>query len=148
VTNEPAAAVVANQKDLAMIGNKRPVGERPGGDRRAERRYGLRLDVAWKLMHGSRVLAGGSGRTRDLARHGVRFEADPHVAVGKSIELSISWPVLLHNAAPVRLVVAGRVVRYDGTCAAVSVRRYEFRPSRRSADPLAAAFQGAAVGTA
>ena len=124
-----------------MIRNKRPVEDLPSGERRAERRYGIRLDVEWKLVHRTRVLAGGSGRTRDLSSHGVLFEAGPNVVVGKNVELSISWPVLLHGVAPIRLAVSGQVVRYDGRCAALHFRRYEFRTARRAAVPLEAAFK-------
>jgi hypothetical protein len=49
------------------------------------------------------------------------------------MELLISWPVLLHDTAPLKLVVAGRVVRWDGTCVAVRVTQYEFRTAGRMA---------------
>lgn len=128
-----------------MIGHEWPVSERPGGDRRAERRYELRLDVAWKLVHRNRVVAAGTGRTRDLSSHGILFEAAPAVVAGKNVELSIRWPVLLHGVAPIRLVVTGHVVRCEGRLAAVHIKRYEFRTARRSGDPPAASLQALAV---
>jgi len=36
------------------------------------------------------------------------FETDRELPSGLNIELSIAWPVLLHNVAPLQLVVAGR----------------------------------------
>jgi hypothetical protein len=119
-----------------MVGSERPVNERPAPERRAGRRYGIHLDVEWKLVHRNRVLAEGTGRTRDVSSHGVSFETGLQAAPGKHrehLELSIAWPVLLHEIAPIRLVVSGQIVRWDGTCAALRIRRYEFRTARRTA---------------
>jgi hypothetical protein len=119
-----------------MIRSELPGNERRAPDRRAGRRYGIRLDVEWKLVHRNRVLAEGTGRTRDVSSHGVSFEVGAHVASGKRherLELSIAWPVLLHEIAPIRLVASGQIVRWDGTCAALRIRRYEFRTARRTA---------------
>jgi hypothetical protein len=46
---------------------------------------------------------------------------------GLNVELSISWPVLLHNVAPLQLVVSGRIVRSDGNRAAIRMTQHEFR---------------------
>ena len=43
------------------------------------------------------------------------------------MELSISWPVLLHNVAPLQLVVCGRIVRSDGKRTAIRMVQHEFR---------------------
>jgi hypothetical protein len=118
---------------LAMFGDDLRVEPRTfGGERRADRRYGICLDVQWRLVHRRRVVDSGSGWTRDLSSHGILFETGRLLTAGKHMELSISWPVLLNDTAPLKLVAAGRVVRWDETCAAVCVTHYEFRTAGRT----------------
>jgi hypothetical protein len=97
------------------------------GDRRGDRRYEIRLDVRWKLVRRRKVLETGSGRTLDFSSGGVLFEPGRHLPVGLDVELSISWPVLLHNVAPLQLVVCGRIVRSDGKRTAIRMVQHEFR---------------------
>jgi hypothetical protein len=62
--------------------------------------------------------------------------------------LSISWPVLLHNVAPLQLVVYGRIVRSDGNRTAIRMVQHEFRTAGVPADHrnvLAAATRTPAV---
>src|SRR5215472_4425228 len=88
--------------------------EKIGGERRSDRRYDINLTVRWKLIRRRRVLDSGTGKTIDLSSGGLLIETDRELPSGMNIELSISWPVLLHDAAPLQLVVAGRVVRAVG----------------------------------
>src|SRR6266436_3152552 len=81
------------------------------GDRRQDRRYGIHLDVKWKLIRRRRVLDAGTGKTVDLSSGGLLFDPGRHLPEGLNVELSITWPVLLHNVAPLQLVVSGRIVR-------------------------------------
>jgi hypothetical protein len=48
------------------------------------------------------------------------------------VELSIAWPALLHNIAPMQLVVSGRIVRAEGARAAVRMVQHEFRTAGSS----------------
>ena len=98
-----------------------------GGDRRADRRYVLRLDVRWKLIRRRRILEVGTGQTVDLSSGGVLFDANRTLPVGLNVELSITWPVLLHNVAPLQLVVSGRIVRANGALTAIRMVQHEFR---------------------
>jgi len=105
-----------------------------GGDRRNDRRYGLQLDVKWKLIRRRRVLETGTGHTVDLSSGGLMFDAGRHLPAGLNVELSITWPVLLHNVAPLQLVVSGRIVRTDGQRIAVRAVQHEFRTMGVPAD--------------
>src|SRR4051812_31465170 len=89
------------------------------GDRRSDRRYGIHLDVKWKLIRRRRVLDAGMGQTLDLSSGGLLFDPGRHLPEGLNVELSITWPVLLHNVAPLQLVVTGRIVRSLGQRVAV-----------------------------
>ena len=44
------------------------------------------------------------------------------------------WPVLLHDVAPLQLVVIGRVVRAAGRRAAIRMVQHEFRTQRTAGD--------------
>lgn len=97
------------------------------GERRSDRRYDLRLETRWKLIRRRRVLETGSGRTIDLSSGGILFEAGRPLPVGLNVELSVTWPVLLQNTAPLQLVVSGRIVRSDGSLVAIRMTQHEFR---------------------
>jgi hypothetical protein len=100
-----------------------------GGDRRNDRRYEIQLDVRWKLIRRRRVLETGVGRTLDLSSGGILFDPGRQLPVGMNVELSIAWPVLLRNVAPLQLVVSGRIVRCNSNRAAVVMAQHEFRTS-------------------
>ena len=97
------------------------------GERRDDRRYELRLDLRWKLVRRRKVQDAGTGHTIDLSSGGVRFDAERPLPVGLNVELSIAWPVLLHNVAPMQLIVSGRVVRSSGSQVSVQITQHEFR---------------------
>jgi PilZ domain-containing protein len=97
------------------------------GDRRSDRRYALHLGVRWKLIRRRRVLESGEGTTVDMSSGGILLQTDRQLPVGLQVELSISWPVLLHNVAPMQLVILGRVVRIAGQHAGIRIAQHEFR---------------------
>lgn len=125
-----------------------------GGERRADRRYDIALNVRWKLIRRRRVLDSGTGTTVDVSSGGLLFQTDRELPSGLNIELSIAWPVLLHNVAPLQLVVAGRVVRTIGQRVGVRMTQHEFRtvglPADRRSDlavmPRKAASMSAGAG--
>ena len=98
-----------------------------GGERRKDRRYHLQLELKWKLIRRRRILDTGTGRTMDVSSGGVRFDAGRHLPEGLNVELSISWPVLLRNLAPMQLVAIGKIVRCDGRQVAMQTVQHEFR---------------------
>src|ERR1035438_482330 len=117
------------------------------GDRRVDRRYGLKLELRWKLIRRQRVLDTGSGASVDLSSGGILFDAGRPLPPGLNVQLSISWPVLLHNTAALQLIVSGRIMRASGTCAAIQMAQHEFRtiaqpPEHRPAAPPRASRAG------
>jgi c-di-GMP-binding flagellar brake protein YcgR len=97
------------------------------GERRYDRRYDIELDVRWKLLRRRKVVDTGTGRTVDLSSGGILFEAGRALPPGLDVELSVSWPVLLHDVAPLQLVVTGRIVRSDERHVALRTIQHEFR---------------------
>jgi len=104
------------------------------GDRRQDRRYALQLDCRWKLIRRRRILDNGTGNTIDLSSGGILFDAGRHLPEGLNVEISISWPVLLHNVAPLQLYMSGRIVRARGRMIAVRTLQHEFRTAGTSAN--------------
>ncbi len=104
------------------------------GDRRFDRRYGIELELRWKLIRRRKVRDIGAGHTINLSSGGILFDAARALPVGMNVELSISWPVLLHNVAPMQLIVGGRIIRSSGTQAAIHMTQHEFRTVGASAD--------------
>ena len=96
-------------------------------DRRYKRRYDIELPVQYKVMNNYLVVGTGSGRSLNLSSNGIAFTGSQPLKVGSYLELSVSWPVLLNQNCPLKLVASGRVVRSDHQCTAISMDRYEFR---------------------
>jgi hypothetical protein len=113
------------------------------GDRREDRRYQLQLECKWKLIRRRKVLDTGTGHTIDVSSGGLLFDAGRHLPEGLNVELSIAWPVLLHNVAPMQLVASGKIVRSNGRHAAVQTVTHEFRTAGVSADHRPASANGA-----
>ena len=80
-----------------------------------------------EVIRRRKVVETGIGRTVDLSSGGILFEAGRTLTAGLNVELSVSWPVLLHNVAPLQLVVMGRIVRSDGRQVALRMIQHEFR---------------------
>jgi PilZ domain len=97
------------------------------GDRRRDRRYEIALDVKWKLIRRRKVLDSGIGRTRDLSSGGILLETERPLPVGLNLELSVNWPVMLHNVTTMQLVISGKIVRSKGRLVAVKMVQHEFR---------------------
>jgi hypothetical protein len=105
-----------------------------GGDRRADKRYEIHLDLRWKLVRRRRVLETGSGYTVDLSSGGILFEAGRQLPVGFHLEISISWPIMLHSVSPLQLVVKAKIVRSDEGRAAVRILQHEFRTAGQATE--------------
>jgi c-di-GMP-binding flagellar brake protein YcgR len=103
------------------------------GERRFDRRYDIALDLRWKVVRRRKVLDSGTGQTVDLSSGGIRFQSGRPLPVGLGIELAIAWPALLHNTAPMQLVVHGKVVRTNGSETAIHTLQHEFRTAGASA---------------
>ena len=111
-----------------------PDGDSIAGDRRQDRRYQLQLELKWKLIRRRRVLDTGVGHTIDVSSGGILFDAGRKLPEGLNVELSLTWPVLLHNVAPMQLVVGGRIKRSNGRLVAIQTVQHEFRTAGGSTE--------------
>jgi hypothetical protein len=96
------------------------------GDRRINRRYPIIVDLEYRVVQNNEVVQSGIGRSIDLSTGGVLFESQTALMVGTEIEVSIAWPVRLHDAVALNLCISGKVARTDGQHHAVSIEDHEF----------------------
>lgn len=96
-------------------------------EQRSHQRYPIQLELEYRLLGKGRSEHLGSGRTRNVSSSGVLFESLGAPPEGSSIELMLSWPVLLEGVCPLRLVMRGRIVRSDGYGVAIQSSFHEFR---------------------
>jgi hypothetical protein len=102
-------------------------------DRRNKLRFSFNRELRYKLLEDDTIIAAGEGETIDMSSGGVAFRTNKALPAGSLIELSISWPALLYDSCPMRLVVFGRVARRADSVAACTVEKWEFRTGSRQA---------------
>jgi hypothetical protein len=100
-------------------------------ERRGKWRFGIERELRYKQLEDDAIVVIGNGRTLDISSGGVAFMGDHNLTPGAFVELSISWPVLLDDSCPMRLIIFGRVIRNSSQCTACSIDKYEFRTQAR-----------------
>ncbi len=96
-------------------------------ERRTKRRFQIDQEVRYKMLYGQRIAETGVGRTMNISSGGVWFSTENMLTSGMPVELSMTWPVLLNDSCPMKLMIYGCVVRSNERGAAVAIERYEFR---------------------
>jgi hypothetical protein len=109
-------------------------------ERRSKRRFHIEQDVRYKMLYGQRIAETGAGKTMNISSGGVWFTTEALLTSGMPIELSMTWPVLLNDSCPMKLMIYGCVVRSNERGCAVAIERYEFRTTGRSMQAQAAAL--------
>ena len=101
--------------------------ENAQADRRHSDRFPIEREVRYRVLNKRSGEETGDGKTINISSSGVLFTADHMLLPGRRMELAISWPAQLNNKTPLKLVARGRVVRFEGGCAAIEIQQYEFR---------------------
>src|SRR5215475_12605390 len=96
-------------------------------ERRAKFRFPLRRELRYKVLEDEEVIQSGFGESIDMSSSGVAFQTERDLKAGAAVEVSISWPVLLDDSCPMRLVALGHVLRCSNGLAVCSIDKYEFR---------------------
>jgi hypothetical protein len=107
-------------------------------ERRKKARFPMDRELRYKVLEDEAIIESGMGTTIDMSSGGVAFRTDHQVAAGSFIELSISWPVLLEDACPMRLIIFGRVLRTTAHTVACTIDKYEYRTQARAPRPVVA----------
>ena len=97
------------------------------GERREKTRFRIERDARYKLLYGQHIAETGLAKTVDISSSGVWFTTGTALPMGVPIELTISWPALLNDYCPMKLMIFGCVVRSTDSGAAINIERYEFR---------------------
>jgi hypothetical protein len=97
-------------------------------ERRSCDRFPIERDVKYKILGTHKnVIQIGLGKSLNISSSGVLFTTESSLREGQRVELAVSWPVLLNNVLPLKLVASGRLVRSKGTQAAMAIDKYEFK---------------------
>ena len=115
------------QTVIEMQSRDRTFGKNGERERRMKRRFLIDQEVKYKMLYGQRIAETGTGRTVNISSSGVWFSTESMLTNGMPIELSMTWPVLLNDVCPMKLMIYGCVIRSNERCAAVAIERYEFR---------------------
>jgi hypothetical protein len=106
---------------------EKPFNGKADRERRIKRRFQIDQEVKYKMLYGQRIAETGVGRTMNVSSGGVWFSTENMLTSGMPVELSMTWPVLLNESCPMKLMIYGCVVRSNERGAAVAIERYEFR---------------------
>jgi hypothetical protein len=101
-------------------------------ERRAKFRFDIQREIRYKLAENGVVVAAGTGQTLNICSAGVAFTSEQALTPGGFVELSISWPVLLDDSCPMRLIALGRLLRCNGPTSICTIDKYEFRTQART----------------
>jgi len=104
-------------------------------ERRNKRRFQIEQEVRYKMLYGQRIAETGNGKTINISSGGVWFTTESMLTAGMPVELSMTWPILLNETCPMKLMIYGCVVRSNEKGAAVAIERYEFRTQGRAFSP-------------
>jgi hypothetical protein len=96
-------------------------------DRRATRRYELRLPLHYRVSSKGSMALSGTGTTREVSSCGLSFRCRRPLPIGSHIELTIEWPARYNEVKPMELVVTGIVSRSDGGRTAVRLTSKRFQ---------------------
>ena len=96
-------------------------------DRRAAARFPIERDIRYRVLSSKGQETSGTGRTLNMSSGGLLFTAGNALIAGRSVEVSVSWPVQLNAKCGLRLVARGRIVRFEQGKAALQILQYEFR---------------------
>jgi len=116
--------VIETQEDEILQSSER--------ERRVKRRFQIEQDVRYKMLYGQRIAETGTGKTANISSGGLWFTTETMLATGMPVEVSMTWPVLLNDSCPMKLMIYGCVIRSNEKGAAVAIERYEFRTQGRS----------------
>src|SRR5829696_186798 len=110
-----------------MTNEDRLLGQSGRHERRNKKRFQIEQEVRYKMLYGQRIAETGSGKTINISSAGVFFTSENVLTAGMPVELSMNWPVLLHDSCPMKLMIYGCVIRSSQNGSAVAIERYEFR---------------------
>jgi hypothetical protein len=95
-------------------------------DRRRTGRFPFQEDLTYKSTKG-KVTTAGAGKTLNISSGGGMFTTEQPLVMGRTVEISINWPVRLEDGCLLRFIASGPVIRSEADHATMLINRYEFR---------------------
>jgi hypothetical protein len=95
--------------------------------RRSGSRYPIVAEMYYRVIRKHVAVETGRGRTVNISSSGILIETDHALPAGLRVDLSIAWPVRLHNVTPLQLCLKARTIRTEGYRTALKIFRHEFR---------------------
>jgi hypothetical protein len=96
-------------------------------ERRAHRRYEVRLSVHYRVSQRGVMARTGTGTTCEMSTSGLSFRTRKPLPVGAHVELIIDWPAKHGDVYPIDLQATGFILRSEGGRTAVRVTSRKFR---------------------
>ena len=97
-------------------------------ERRTRSRFPIERELKYKILGARKnIVQAGLGKSLNMSSSGVLFTTESILLEGLVVELTVSWPALLDNVLPLKLIARGRLVRAEGTQAAMAIEQYEFK---------------------
>jgi hypothetical protein len=101
-------------------------------ERRGASRFPIERALRLRVLSRKGDPGPGRGHTINISSTGIFFTSDSELTPGRRVELAISWPAQLNETCALKLVARGRVIRVDGSKAAIEIQQYEFRTAGSS----------------
>jgi PilZ domain len=142
IQNVPLGVLSASEADACCLGDRRLLlgstfvpettfgsnsREENANERRRSSRFPIERELRYKTLSKRFETITGTGKTLNISSSGVLFSAHHDLALGTTIEVSISWPAQLNDRCLLNLVARGRVTRKEGGHLALQIQKYEFR---------------------
>jgi hypothetical protein len=99
----------------------------PSQTQRAESRYPVVAELSYRVIRKHAEAETGRGRTVNISSSGILIETEHALPTGLRVDLSIAWPIRLHNVTALQLCVKARTIRTEGRRTALKIFRHEFR---------------------
>ena len=80
-------------------------------NRRAADRFPLEREARFTVLDTRAISQVGKCRTVNMSSRAILFRSEARLTEGKRLELAVSWPALLNDTCPLKLVALGRVIR-------------------------------------
>ncbi len=133
---EPAVAETltkwqVNVGDVLMANSAQSI-EPDATERRTSPRYPLHADLEYRVLAPGRESWVRIGRSINMSRSGILFQAEEVLESGSPVELWIDWPARPPDVER-WLRVWGWVVRQRDRSVAIAIRQYSFEQHRKPA---------------
>lgn len=96
-------------------------------ERRARRRYDVRLAIHYRISQRGTIARVGTATTCEMSGEGLSFRTRKPLPVGAHVEMVIEWPARYGDIYPIDLQCTGFILRSESGRTAVRIMSRKFR---------------------